>query len=1494
MPVKWIKYVLKLLTLLVVLFVVFFVILKMVLSLPYVQNLIRPYAVKFLSEELGSKVELEYVDLYFPNKLELEGLKLYDRKSKVLLESSSVFVSSLDISFWEYVLGSDTNLVEISVSHISLKNPKIHLYRSRRDSVWNAAFLFATKKKKKKKLPLHLHFENVVITDLELALEDSLASDSLLQIRDTTRINFKRLLVKNCDLEGSFALEPNAFLEVKLEHLKLREERSGFRLEELQVFFSAPLQYDSSETGDVVIEKFYVKTPKDEIDANGRFYKTSLKRLFSKKGNKEFTAYFNKSYLDFSSIQYFLRKRFPLRGRVEFFGDLSGSKKRLKSSFISLDYGKHVHLEGRALVRNYLQGNKIFLDISLKRSRADLQEITELLPFVKFPKFFHKSYVVKLEGKYIGFPKDFVVRAAMETPGGERLKTDLNIKLLPAPLYVGYSGRVSTYRLNADSLFGVDYTRNLTSRILVKGRGISLEHLRLPQGKIEVLASELLGFRVDSLRSEVRFTEKNWSGKFFARSELGELETRFSSKRQGKKIYTFQGSAKSFRIKKEWIKWETDFLVSNYFIGTLAGDSLSDLAGSVGFFENKILNPKNGEKVFIAKLQADLQEDKRRGLRKFQITSSVLDGVLKGHYTYGFFGKAVQSFVHTLKYQYGLQDTLSEKDFKSVGYFLLNVRFKDTKGLSRLLENKYYVSPGATLRFFYQTDNSILHTTELELDSDVLRVPMLEFSHLHGHIAFVSDTTSIHVFAQESEIREIVLQKNPLLRFTEINNTLEGERGNMSFLLAFSHDTSLTRLRIFGDAMVDGHKWQVQVHKENSLKLFGRNWSLNKEVFVTYFKRSEEFDVSNFKLVSDTSYISLFWENQAPPYVNLKFSRVPLQSVSFLLPKVEFEELQGTINLTLGFPRKQEFFVFTTTGNINNIKYKGNPYGDLNVQSYFSEEHKIINVNAWLKLNAEQNLHFAGYYDLKRKKDPLFFTINTRRIPAEWLTPLFSDLIYDVEGELNIKDLALRGSFSEPIIQGGIKVKNISLKSYLFQVKYVLNGDLVFEKDKIRVPALNITDRYGKTASLHGEIQHSFFSDFYFDLSFLTNEHFLVMNTTKYDNDVFYGTLFVDKAEGAIYGALNLLYIEGLIRAAEGSQLNISVSYYEKEERPPYIHFVSEEQDVEEFKVKTDIEGINLQMEIEAVPEAELRVIFDERLGDMIVVRGRGNFLFQMTPLGEIKLYGDYSIEEGNYNFTLQNFFTKQFVINEGSHLKWTGNPYDAKIDITASYTTVAGLQAFDSTATQSVPVNVLLFMKGSLQAPKLTFGLDFPNISYSGASIVLSQLQNIQNDEQELNKQVFSLLVFGTFAPITGFNSGFATTGVVTNLSEFLSGQFNQLLGNQLGDKVRLNVRSNQLNDVNLSFYAKLFGNRVILERQGVLMSSNSSQQKVSLGNVRIQIRLLPSKQAKAGKGELVVVIFNRENWTLGSTISSVSRGAGIFYKRDFDRLIDIFKKKQ
>ena len=75
--------------------------------------------------------------------------------------------------------------------------------------------------------------------------------------------------------------------------------------------------------------------------------------------------------------------------------------------------------------------------------------------------------------------------------------------------------------------------------------------------------------------------------------------------------------------------------------------------------------------------------------------------------------------------------------------------------------------------------------------------------------------------------------------------------------------------------------------------------------------------------------------------------------------------------------------------------------------------------------------------------------------------------------------------------------------------------------------------------------------------------------------------------------------------------------------------------------------------------------------GDIITARGFGDIAMTVDKQNELNLAGKYTIDEGDYLFTLglerfENLVNKRFVIANGSTINWYGDPYNADIDIDA------------------------------------------------------------------------------------------------------------------------------------------------------------------------------------------------------------------------------------
>lgn len=104
----------------------------------------------------------------------------------------------------------------------------------------------------------------------------------------------------------------------------------------------------------------------------------------------------------------------------------------------------------------------------------------------------------------------------------------------------------------------------------------------------------------------------------------------------------------------------------------------------------------------------------------------------------------------------------------------------------------------------------------------------------------------------------------------------------------------------------------------------------------------------------------------------------------------------------------------------------------------------------------------------------------------------------------------------------------------------------------------------------------------------------------------------------------------------------------------------------EEYKI--DLSGIRMNCDLEITPESEIQIIFDSKIGDVLKAKGNGNLKLEIDTKGDFKIFGDYTIQNGSYLFTLQNVINKKFDLSNGGNIKWAGDPYNATVNINAVY----------------------------------------------------------------------------------------------------------------------------------------------------------------------------------------------------------------------------------
>jgi hypothetical protein len=161
--------------------------------------------------------------------------------------------------------------------------------------------------------------------------------------------------------------------------------------------------------------------------------------------------------------------------------------------------------------------------------------------------------------------------------------------------------------------------------------------------------------------------------------------------------------------------------------------------------------------------------------------------------------------------------------------------------------------------------------------------------------------------------------------------------------------------------------------------------------------------------------------------------------------------------------------------------------------------------------------------------------------------------------------------------------------------------------------------------------------------------------------------------------------------------------------------------------------------------------------------------------------------------------------------------------------------------------------------------------------------------DEQELKRQVFSLIVLRRFSPMDAFS----TSGSIYNsVSELLSNQLSYWL-TQVDENLEINIDLGAMdqeafNTFQLRLSYSFLGGRLRVTRDGTF-TSNASQTNMAgmLGDWTLDYLLTPD-------GKLKVKMFSRSNFnstttTATGTQATVTTGVSLLHTQNFNQIKDL-----
>ena len=583
----------------------------------------------------------------------------------------------------------------------------------------------------------------------------------------------------------------------------------------------------------------------------------------------------------------------------------------------------------------------------------------------------------------------------------------------------------------------------------------------------------------------------------------------------------------------------------------------------------------------------------------------------------------------------------------------------------------------------------------------------------------------------------------------------------------------------------NGYKFSVD---PNNFLIDSKAWNISEDNYVVF--SGKNFYVNNLKIEKEGHSLTLNSRKQSySSPLDIKFRDFDIGLFSRILnPDTLMVEGNTTGYLTL--ENLQSTPGFISDLKINSLIYKGDSLGNLTLKASktSNESYKMDLILA----GNGNDLKAKGFYTPSNKENSLGLDVDISKLNLSTIEVLAQGHISDLSGSITSK-LKVTGTLNSPKTEGFIHFKDTEFKMRYVNTLYKIPDEKVeISNGRIEINSMEMLDSIGNKALISGYITVNDSRNVSLDLDIITDD-FLALNSLRRPNSFFYGSAYIDSR----------MHIGGTVRAPvfdinakfnKGSTLTIILP---KDIKAPSHNGIVDFGKIIEQNISSgdsssaELKNITLTANIEVDENTQIKLIVDEYAGDSLMVKGKTTFSYSIDPGNKYSLTGVYEIYEGVYYATLNNYIKRKFIIQKGSNLKWTGDPFGAETDIHSIYkvrTSAYPLmepQLLSSSANeknrfkQRLPFEVHLYMKNKLIRPDISFEILLP-IEQQGAfgGAVFARLNQLNQVESEVNQQVFALVILNRFINQKPFGSPSdeLTNAATTTVSKFFSQQLNYL----------------------------------------------------------------------------------------------------------------------
>lgn len=1410
------------------------------------------------NEYVFEKVDIGLVEVSFPLRLEISNLVVYDHRDSILFSAGTLRADPVLSSLQDSIL---------VVDQVVLSGFEVNMSKYAQDSQFNYRYALKTQQDTSGASRYQSFAVNEIIMDGGDFRYHNFHRDYVHE--DDGQIDYNHMEVSS--IEGrADSLKVDTMTRFHLAFLSC-EEQSGFSIQKLATNFQLT-------NNSMAFNNTFVNT------SVGSQLALDYEMNFDNWGQFDdfenlvyMQSQVNPSRLNIDDIKFFSSGLASLSSDVEVSGKFKGIVNGFFVNNLSLRFDEEHYAKADVRISDATSPEEMFIDLKIRESLTEAALVRRYYTGAKIPKAIDDLGQVSTTGQFTGVLNDFVAYANFDTDLG-MVNSDIHLQLGETDIENKYSGTLSLTNFSLGELTRNPLLGKVKLKTEIDGNAFKIENVsNILKAKIDY--ADVNNYRYKNIRVDGSTKNKFFSGEMKILDSNAKLD--FSGTIDFRKsIPEFQFKSNIARANLHQLNITKDSVVVSAKLET--DFKASDIENLEGRFRAWQTNLVFNDRRYKIK-SVDLTARNVDSLKKWVLLSDIANGHL---YTNMYLKDIPDVFQMTAS------QALNYKkfDFKAEhtsGFLDYAVMLNNPEPLVRLVSPDIHVPKGTRISGMINQ----------EADSFYI-------SATGNYIAF--DSVKLNDYS-------VFIESGP--------DSIKG-------------DVNLRDLVVGTDSLISGYQMKLKGNKKvlfanQELKIFKElatarvNMRLNLEQndsnLITIDTSQVTFQDKSYFLESDSiSWIGhdkfefydlkVFDQNQkldakgslkldGKYRVNANIQNLRLYNFTKYMGDY-FESLKGSVNGDVYAHNESGHSVVEADITVDTIDFKGLDIDQAVINSKFNNERQLLSVFSKIKRRDSSELltTVGGITYSDDSQIDMRFDLNST--PISMFDTMLVGVLSNIEG--NISGVAgVKGSTTKPDVYGHAWIDGSEFTVDYLQTRYALSDSLHFNNERILFKDVELVDAFNQKSVLNGSIEHGGFKKFDLNLRARSN-NFLALNTAEEDNDLFYGTAFIT-GNSKFTGPLLKVHMDLNVKTNPGTALYLPIEEETSVAQQSYIRFISREEK-QELPIESE-DDFSMSLKLDVTEDAEVQLIFDQQLGDVIRARGHGNLAMNLSPGGDFEMFGDYIITEGNYLFTAFDLINKRFKIKPESKVSWVGDPYDAELDLLAIYELKANaymlVSAVDNLNSQNlssstVPVEARASLKGSLLKPKIDLSFEIIDNGVSDVASIKRELNALNLSQEEIDKQVVSLLVLNRFMPVytgTGGSANAISSGYEASLGDFVSNQVTNWLSTIDEDLV-----------ANFTYSGEVYaGNEdyVLSERELELALS------YSLFNDRVQVNYAyefqnnyrPNTEVsyKVNEdGTLRLKLFNRQSQNLVVEQDTKTYGLGLFFRKEFNSIKELFQSKR